>query len=389
MSFIYGGNTGLTYDDAKRKRQVADALMKQVAGKTPRNVGEGLNAIGNALMYRKMDKEANAERENYLTGVANSDHPKAQIAQALMSGAGTGVLQGGETDFRFGSNDEYSGEIDRLEQKMLSTPDGPGRQKAITDFDNLMSEWGAWGEVSNPSLNQYNPAGKQPAPVDPRELIGGDGLEQLEGGDGDDDLKTINPAATANNNIQGAVLNNRRGLSRLQRVESLLAENPDLINDSNSFAGDVRRKGLEWRDYLAPDSMTQEGKDYLTNVSKFRLNVMQHVNLGIKEMTGAQMSETEAKRLMAAMPNQDDSPTVFKSKLDEAMYLMRMANARETYWAQKGIPGASWDNVPLTDMEGILQQRGSAIYQTLISQGVEGDAARQQAAQMLAQEFGL
>ena len=60
MSFIYGGDTGLSYEDIQRKRKVADALVARQAANTPRNVGEGLHAIGNALLSRKLDKDAAA-----------------------------------------------------------------------------------------------------------------------------------------------------------------------------------------------------------------------------------------------------------------------------------------------------------------------------------------
>lgn len=63
MSFIFGGDTGMTAEDIKQRRAIAARLATQQAA--PRNVGEGLTAIGNALAYRGMMKAtANAEREN-------------------------------------------------------------------------------------------------------------------------------------------------------------------------------------------------------------------------------------------------------------------------------------------------------------------------------------
>lgn len=65
-SFIFGGDTGLTPEELERQRAVATALMQGAQG-TPRNLGEGLSAIGNALAYRmamgkvKKGEKANAE----------------------------------------------------------------------------------------------------------------------------------------------------------------------------------------------------------------------------------------------------------------------------------------------------------------------------------------
>lgn len=52
-SFLFGGKTGETQDTLARKRKVAEALMIK-AGGAPKNVGEGLSAIGNALLYRSL-----------------------------------------------------------------------------------------------------------------------------------------------------------------------------------------------------------------------------------------------------------------------------------------------------------------------------------------------
>lgn len=59
MSFIFGGNTGMSYDDIQAKRKIAEQLLQQNAS-TPRNVGEGLSAIGRALAYRNITKKADA-----------------------------------------------------------------------------------------------------------------------------------------------------------------------------------------------------------------------------------------------------------------------------------------------------------------------------------------
>jgi hypothetical protein len=66
MAFIFGGNTGNTYEDLQRQRKIAESLLAQSSG-TPRNVGEGLTAIGNALAYRAIEKRA-AKTEEKLRG---------------------------------------------------------------------------------------------------------------------------------------------------------------------------------------------------------------------------------------------------------------------------------------------------------------------------------
>lgn len=60
MAFVFGGNSGKSYEDLQRARQVAEAMT--VRSPSPRNVGEGLNAVGRALMARNLGKQADAKR---------------------------------------------------------------------------------------------------------------------------------------------------------------------------------------------------------------------------------------------------------------------------------------------------------------------------------------
>lgn len=62
MSFIFGGNTGLTPEQAEQMRKVASTLVAG-SGRAPRNVGEGLHAIGRALAHRMMTRKADLAAE--------------------------------------------------------------------------------------------------------------------------------------------------------------------------------------------------------------------------------------------------------------------------------------------------------------------------------------
>ncbi|CVI14829.1 conserved hypothetical protein [Agrobacterium fabacearum CFBP 5771] len=57
VGYIFGGNTGETQESLSRKRAVAMALASK-ASSAPKNVGEGLNALGNALIYRALMNDA-------------------------------------------------------------------------------------------------------------------------------------------------------------------------------------------------------------------------------------------------------------------------------------------------------------------------------------------
>ena len=55
--FIFGGKTGVSSPkELKRLREIAEALNGPQ--RAPQNVGEGLNAIGQALLYRSTEGKA-------------------------------------------------------------------------------------------------------------------------------------------------------------------------------------------------------------------------------------------------------------------------------------------------------------------------------------------
>lgn len=45
VGFIFGGDTGVSYDDLQSRRQAADALAAQIMGRQPRNTMEGIGAL--------------------------------------------------------------------------------------------------------------------------------------------------------------------------------------------------------------------------------------------------------------------------------------------------------------------------------------------------------
>lgn len=57
MSFIFGGNTDLTYEDVQSRRKIAEN-MRLLNSASPKNTGEGVQAIARALVARGSDRQA-------------------------------------------------------------------------------------------------------------------------------------------------------------------------------------------------------------------------------------------------------------------------------------------------------------------------------------------
>ena len=90
-------------------------------------------------------------------------------------------------------------------------------------------------------------------------------------------------------------------------------------------------------------SSKPEHKQFIAQQTKWKTDAWNQVNKYIKEITGAQMSEAEAKRILNALPNPSTdmfkltSPTEYKSALDTALRNAKMAVARQQYFLNKGL----------------------------------------------------
>ena len=136
--------------------------------------------------------------------------------------------------------------------------------------------------------------------------------------------------------------------------KKLLAANEGhvrLQNISATFKPEYQELGTRW-DALVTSwtakvrgagAVSPEDTKHLRDYAKFRRDAFSHMNRYIKDITGAQMSEFEAKRLRKAIPDPGDTlfggddPITFKAKLDSAMREIAKAKARYTYYLNKGI----------------------------------------------------
>ena len=104
------------------------------------------------------------------------------------------------------------------------------------------------------------------------------------------------------------------------------------------------RLGAAWTDIQSKLGRDVDSKDasFLTDFKGYQRKSIENINLYIKEMTGAQMSEKEASRLRLAQPDpgekwyKGDSPITFKSKMDDVLKYSRAAVARYKYYLSKG-----------------------------------------------------
>ena len=169
----------------------------------------------------------------------------------------------------------------------------------------------------------------------------------------------------------------------------------------------LRAKGGGWSKMLGQDLSPDERKG-LREYATFRSSSARHTNLYIKEITGAQMSEAEAKRIMlgsadagqGVLDGQD--PETYKANLDSAYKDARLAQARMVYLRRTGritaghqfthtVNGRTVGTKPpvsLEQMEGIMDKRANALMQEAKFAAPQGDS-RAYVRAKLKQEFGI
>ncbi|WP_262512247.1 phage tail tip lysozyme [Agrobacterium tumefaciens] len=162
MAFIFGGNTGETPESLKRKRSIAEALAVKTSS-APRNVGEGLNALGNALIYRalmgKVDageaagkKTLEADRAAFMGGFGSSPAPAGGSSSIVpMTDAAGEVSSTSPKVEASGSGNVYDDFIGGVKSAGLTNPYGLAAVAATGQAESGWSPQNANRSWSDPS----------------------------------------------------------------------------------------------------------------------------------------------------------------------------------------------------------------------------------------------
>lgn len=138
-SFIFDPTKGETPESIARQREVANLLAARLFSKAPQNVGEGINAIGQALIARSMQGDADAAQKAGMAGgqelysglfgggaATPAAAPTAPIASDVATPAGATTIPvappAPSTTGKIYSNDEPS---------PLDPPSGQDRQAMV------------------------------------------------------------------------------------------------------------------------------------------------------------------------------------------------------------------------------------------------------------------
>lgn len=174
--------------------------------------------------------------------------------------------------------------------------------------------------------------------------------------------------------LETSLINSAEALARLEAVGSTF--------DSKflEFGTKVKVAFNEFREKAGGilGEVSAEDQQQIADYETFALNTISNLNLYIKEITGAQMSEPEAERLSKGVPTLDDSPSAFKAKMAAVVRNLKLARARAAFTLRNGGEAFS---IPLGSVEGLMVARE----EELRSQGLEDE----QIGILMKEEFGL
>jgi len=99
-----------------------------------------------------------------------------------------------------------------------------------------------------------------------------------------------------------------------------------------TYGGKINSKLLELKDKVGVTPLAPEEQQFLESFSAFEQEAAEGLNLYIKYITGAQMSEAEAQRLKLGYPNLEDSPVQFQTKLTNLALNNELSIARTNFF---------------------------------------------------------
>jgi len=185
--------------------------------------------------------------------------------------------------------------------------------------------------------------------------------------------------------------------------EKLMGANEQLAR-LEQISGEFRPEYLEvgtrlknmWTGLKAKlgQGVSPEDRQELQSLQSFKRKAIENINLYIKEITGAQMSEREATRLRQAMPDvgdnwySGDDPITFKSKLDDIIRNARLAAARYNWYRTKGLAAPEINKLIKSDSAISLKEVAARMRERAAELQKE-EMAPDQIKAVLKEEFGL
>lgn len=195
---------------------------------------------------------------------------------------------------------------------------------------------------------------------------------------------------------EGGNANDKRELNTTELLGRLGSIKKTFDPNFLTMEEQAKQYGVSWLDsssYLRgniPEETRANFKKYTT----FKQNTLTNLNQYIQEITGAAMGVEEAKRIIAAMPNMNDSPDQFKAKMENVTQQSQLAVIRYRYLRTNGFTGdanAAAKTMSLDQMEGTMDKRANGLIDQLQKANPQATQKQIKGAvkEIMRQEFGI
>lgn len=186
----------------------------------------------------------------------------------------------------------------------------------------------------------------------------------------------------------------QRDVITLEDQQAQLAEMRSFWKpEYQTLAAQATNTGLNWAEWAGIE-LSPEQQAFVEDFTTAKASAMNYYTQVLSDLSGAAVTESEARRASAWMPNvQNDGPTEFKSKLDRLYKFNAMSLARKKYLLARGIEfdfAAGRDGgVNLDDMPTIINDRAAEIESQLVAEGRDAADIPLAVRAVLREEFGI
>lgn len=162
----------------------------------------------------------------------------------------------------------------------------------------------------------------------------------------------------------------------IQRVTSIAQQfDPALLEYGNQFGA----KAFAFAEKLGKD-LSPEQSSLVSRTQKLAASTLRNLNQTIKDITGAAMAQSEATRIEGTVPSLKDSPTQFKTKLDDVLRNLKLAQARTRYILTKGFEykddiNRVAQNLPLSNFQSVIDKETKNIIENAAKEAEKNGVA--------------
>lgn len=334
-------------------------------------------------MLDALDRSPALQEQLRSTGYIPPSDQKLMAEEKIKAGNDqVSVFDKGIGQLRFATRDEIAKDPTNL-LPADAKPDKPDKP----DFEGgLMAVNPKNGEVLDSPVtfdgnkNTYSLADGSPLPAG--YIVTRATLQAAKAGD----LGGLSKGAQAKTENDLALLND--SLSNMRKVST------DFKPEYLQALPNLKSWGLAQVEKFGAD-LSAKDKDTVSRFATYKQDSIQVMNEGIKAITGAAMTDTEAERLRKQFADiENDSPTQFKSKVDNAVQKVQLAIARRQWMLEHGATVDFKNGEPTVSLDGyqaMIESRGKALvkeYQSA-NPSMSLDDARKKATAQVKQEYHL